>query len=223
MVSRANSAALRKPPEERRAEIVAQAAKIALSDSLERVTLRAVAQGLGVRAGLISHYFPTVEMLVAEAFTTAVTREREDHFPDVGTALGRLARLAARSSSEESLQFARLWLNARHLARFRPLIAAEVEEQERLGREQLIELLDEGVRAEEFSVEDTRTAAVRILIASDGYGSYANNPEPFLEASFTRFLADAIEWALGLPEGTLDRVDAEASVAEAAYENELRA
>ncbi len=207
MVSRPSNAALRKPPEERRAEIVAGAAQIALNESLEHITLRAVADRLGVRPGLISHYFPAVETLVVEALASVLSRERDEHFPESGSALARLSRLAAQASSDESLQFARLWLNARHLARFRPLIAAELEEQERLGRDRLIALLEDGVRAGEFSVADPRSAAVRILIANDGYGAYANNPEPFLEESFTNFVADAIEWALGLEPGALKNAE----------------
>ena len=45
----------RKRPEERRAEILDTAADIALREGLERITLRAVADQLGVRPGLSSH------------------------------------------------------------------------------------------------------------------------------------------------------------------------
>lgn len=206
MVSRSSDGALRKRPEERRAEIVAQAAEIAMGESLEHITLRAVAERLGVRPGLISHYFPVAEELVVEALALVLKREREEHFPETGRPLERLARLAASSQSETSLQFARLWLNARHLARFRPLIAAELEKQEAIGRGQLIELIDEGVRLGEIPAVDSTAAAVRILIANDGFGAYANNPEPFYEAAFTRFVGDAIEWSLGLEPGALDAV-----------------
>lgn len=206
MVSRPNGAALRKPPTQRRAEIVAAAAEIAMAESLERITLRAVAEKLGVRPGLISHYFPAVEGLVVEALALVLEKERQEHFPETGRPLERLARLAANAQSETSLQFARLWLNARHLARFRPLIADELERQEAIGRDQLIELIDEGMRLGEIPAVDSMAAAVRILMANDGFGAYANNPEPFYEAAFTRFIGDAIEWSLGLEPGALDAV-----------------
>ena len=206
MVSRSKNAALRKPPTERRAEIVAEAAEIALAESLEHITLRAVAERLSVRPGLISHYFPVAESLVVEALALMLQKERDEHFPEAGRPLERLARLAANAQSETSLQFARLWLNARHLARFRPLIAAELEKQEAIGRNQLIELINDGIRLGEIPKVDAAAAAVRILIANDGFGAYANNPEPFYEAAFTRFIGDAIEWSLGLEPGALDAV-----------------
>jgi len=44
---------------------------------------------------------------------------------------------------------------------------------------------------------------VRILVAIDGFGAYANNPAAFTDESFTRFVPDAVEWALRLEPGVL--------------------
>ena len=76
MVSSAPVARSRKRPSERRAEIVREAAGIALTDGLERITLRAVAERLGVRPGLITHYFPVAEDLVIAEIGRASCRER---------------------------------------------------------------------------------------------------------------------------------------------------
>src|SRR4051794_21027519 len=91
MESSASEARSRKRPEERREEILSAAAAIALDEGLERITLRAVAGRLGVRPGLISHYFPAAEGLVEEAFVRAATVERERFFPDEGSPVQRLA------------------------------------------------------------------------------------------------------------------------------------
>ena len=56
-------AARRKPPKERRAEIIEAAAGIALADGLERVTARRVAEALGVFPGLVNHYFGSADDL----------------------------------------------------------------------------------------------------------------------------------------------------------------
>lgn len=72
---------IRKSPEARRAEIVDTAAAVALSEGLECLTLRRIADELDVRPGLISHYFPSVEDLVAEAFGTAAGAELEVLLP----------------------------------------------------------------------------------------------------------------------------------------------
>ena len=58
----------RKPPAERREEIVAAASRLAVEEGLERLTLRRVAEALGVVPGLVNHYFPVAEDLAAAAF-----------------------------------------------------------------------------------------------------------------------------------------------------------
>lgn len=203
MVSSRESPARRKPPAERRAEIVAAAASIALSDGLERITLRAVAERLGVRPGLITHYFPAVDELVAEAFALAVSDERERLLPADGAPLERIARLAERARSEEARDLSRLWLNARHLSRFSARLGACLEDQEALDRERLEAIVAEGARGGSFEVADAAGAAVRILIAVDGFGAYANNRKSFNDPAFTHFVSDAAEWALGLEPGAL--------------------
>lgn len=203
MASRVSPGHVRKPPQERRAEIVAEAASIALDEGLERLTLRAVAERLGVRPGLITHYFPAADDLVVEAFVVAVSGERERLFPGGGAPMQRLALLVARAQSEDARTLARLWLNARHLSRFRPLLAESLEGQEALDRERLTALIDEGAGAGVFHVDDPFAACVRILVAIDGLGAYVNNVGSFDVDAYTNFVADTAEWALGLTPGEL--------------------
>ncbi|MBK0419374.1 TetR/AcrR family transcriptional regulator [Leucobacter sp. CSA1] len=205
MVSSGGVPRVRKQPEERRAEILAEAARIALEEGLERITLRAVADGLGVRPGLISHYFPAAEDLVVAAFLVAVSGERERLQTGEGEPLERLAAFVRRIESE-SVDLARLWLNARHLARFTPALADAIEEQEALDRERLISLIDEGCDAGVFEVEDPLAACVRIFMAVDGFGAYANNAAPFEPDAYAHFVTDVSEWALGLSAGALRSV-----------------
>lgn len=193
----------RKAPHERRSEIVATAAAIALADGLERVTLRAVAERLGVRPSLIGHYFPVAEELVIEAFALAVAGEREALFPPGGTATERVAMLIARSQSEESRPLAQLWLNARHLSRFHPALAESLTLQEELDRDRLVAVIEDGIRTGEFRTADALAATVRIFVAVDGVGAYVNNIGDFEEESYTNFVADTAEWALGLPAGAM--------------------
>ncbi|WP_336991228.1 TetR/AcrR family transcriptional regulator [Leucobacter sp. VD1] len=196
------SSRVRKQPEERRAEILTEAARIALEEGLERITLRAVADRLGVRPGLISHYFPAAEDLVAAAFVLAITGEREHLFSVSGDPLERLVVFVQRMQFEEE-GFSRLWLNARHLARFTPALADAIEEQEGLDRGRLAEVIEAGCADGVFTVEDPFEACVRIFMAVDGFGSYANDPAPFEHAAYVHFVADVCEWALGLTPGTL--------------------
>lgn len=202
-MSRQPGGHVRKPPHERRAEIIAEAAAIALEQGLERVTLRAVAEALGVRPGLITHYFPAAEDLVVEAFVAAVSGERERLFPADGSPLRRMAVLVSRAQSEDARDLARLWLNARHLSRFRPVLAESLERQEALDRERLTALVAAGIAEGAFPIDDAFTACVRILIAVDGFGAYVNNVGSFDVDSYANFIADSADWALGLPAGAM--------------------
>ncbi|KUM35805.1 TetR family transcriptional regulator [Arthrobacter sp. EpRS71] len=203
MVSSPTSQRVRKLPDERRAEILSEAASIALGEGLERITLRAVADRLGVRPGLISHYYPAAEDLVIAAFVRAVSEEREELFPDAGTPLERMAHLVSRSEGPEALELSRLWLNARHLCRFIPALTEALLGQEYLDRNRLTALIEDGVASGDFVVEDPFAACIRIWVAIDGVGSYVNNAEVFDDEAFTRFVTDVAEWSLGVPAGGL--------------------
>lgn len=200
---RTEAARSRKPAAERRAEIVAEASAIALEEGLERITLRAVADRLGVRQGLIGHYFPAAGELVAEAFSAAVTGERERLMGGSGTPRERVAALVRRVEGHESVDLARLWLNARHLARRDTRLADEIEAQEALDRGRLEALVSEGIGAGEFPIADAGGACVRIFMAVDGFGAYANNPAAFEEPAYAHFVSDVAAWALGVDPGVL--------------------
>ncbi|MDR6972984.1 TetR/AcrR family transcriptional regulator [Leifsonia shinshuensis] len=195
----------RKQPEERREEILAAAAAIALDEGLERITLRAVATRLGVRPGLISHYFPAAEDLVDEAFARAATIERERFFPTEGDATHRLAHFVEHIRSGASLPLARLWLNARHLSRFTPSLDETLVEQDALDRSRLRAIIEDGIRTGEFAPVDAEAASIRILIAVDGGGSYVNSTGDLTHPAHVRFVSDVAEWTLGLEPGTLQR------------------
>ncbi|MFS0913071.1 TetR/AcrR family transcriptional regulator [Microbacterium sp. 179-I 3D2 NHS] len=203
VTSSTSSPRTRKPREERREDILASAAVIAIDEGLERITLRAVAARLGVRPGLITHYFPVAEDLVAAAFARAAVLEREQFFTRAGTPLDRVARFVDHIERGRSLALARLWLNARHLSRFSPSLDAELQEQDALDRERLTSIIQEGIARGDFADVDAEAAGIRIFIAIDGGGSYVNASVPYEHPAHTRVVADVAEWALGLPPGVL--------------------
>ncbi|MFB7894270.1 TetR/AcrR family transcriptional regulator [Microbacterium sp. NPDC056044] len=200
----------RKRPEERREEILEHAAAIALDEGLERITLRAVADRLGVRPGLITHYFPAAESMVIEAFTRAAVAEREQFFTASGSPLERVAHFVGHIERGASLPLARMWLNARHLARFSPALDEALQEQDALDRERLTAIIEDGIASGAFRITDAATACIRILIAVDGGGSYVNTATPPTHPAHRHVVADVSEWALGLEPGTLRAaIDAE--------------
>lgn len=206
MTSSTTSARSRKRPEERREEILSNAAAIALDEGLERITLRAVAERLAVRPGLITHYFPAAEDLVIDAFTRAALLERERFFPADGTPLDRLAHFVGHIESGASAPLARLWLNARHLSRFSPALNTALEEQDALDRARLTTLIHDGIASGDFADVDAEAACMRIFLAVDGGGSYVNAAFTIEHPAHKYFLADVAEWALGIEPGLLRNV-----------------
>ncbi|MBL3686514.1 TetR family transcriptional regulator [Leucobacter zeae] len=209
MVSSGEAVRVRKQPEERRAEILTEAATIALADGLERITLRTVAERLGVRPGLISHYFPVAEDLVIAAFELAIGWERERLFAGSGAPMDRLAAFIRRVEGSDAVELSALWLNARHLARFLPALAVAIDAQEALDRELLVALIEDGVAAGEFVAHDALGACIRIFVAVDGFGAYVNNIGEFEHPVFRRFVSDVCAWSLGIDGDRLRaRIDA---------------
>ncbi|MFF0486164.1 TetR/AcrR family transcriptional regulator [Streptomyces sp. NPDC004435] len=198
---------IRKSPEARRAEIVATAARIALTEGLECVTLRRVAEELAVRPGLISHYFPSAEDLVAEAFSVAALGELDSLLPAEradGTPAQYLARYFALSSGEAYDDISRLWINARHLSRYRPVLRDVVTRMELASDDRLEELIRDGVARGDFRTDDPRSAAIQVLVVLDGLGAHANSDRTDRPAAVTRLALSTAERALDLPHGTLD-------------------
>ncbi|MFC8175146.1 TetR/AcrR family transcriptional regulator [Streptomyces sp. NPDC057242] len=197
---------VRKTPEARRAEIVETAARVALTEGLECVTLRRIAEELAVRPGLISHYFPSAEELVAEAFAVASTGELDSLLPAErphGTPAQYLARYFALSAGEAYDDISRLWINARHLSRYRPVLRDRVAEQERASDDRLAGLIREGVERGEFRTDDPRTTAIQILVVLDGLGAHANTDRGNRPEAVTRMAVTTAERELGLAAGAL--------------------
>lgn len=203
MVSTGEKTRVRKDRAERRAEILDAASAIALERGLERITLRAVAERLDVRPGLITHYFPVAEDLVIAAFVAAASVERENLFAEGGTPLERISRFVALVDGDRTVSLARMWLNARHLVRFSPGLALALEEQESLDEGRLTALVAEAIDEGSVTPRDPRDAALRILMAVDGKGAYANDRVPYAEDVYVHFVSDLAEWALGLDRGAL--------------------
>ncbi|MFF9899409.1 TetR/AcrR family transcriptional regulator [Streptomyces longispororuber] len=198
---------IRKSPTERRAEIVAAAARVALAEGLECITLRRVAEELDVRPGLISHYFPAVDDLVAEAYGTAVGAELDELLPADragATPTRHLARFLTRTTGEAYDDISRLWLNARHLSRYRPALRDRVAVQETAWRDRLEGLIREGVREGEFRTADPLVTAIQILVVLDGLGMLVNSGGSADDPPAVRLLPlTTAERELGLPAGAL--------------------
>ncbi|HEY0890466.1 MAG TPA: hypothetical protein VGE38_12715 [Nocardioides sp.] len=195
----------RRSPEERRLEIASAAARIGLAEGLERITLRRVAEDVGVRPGLISHYFPEVDGLVATAFAHAAETERADMLaPDTTRPPDeRVIALLDEVLSPASADFSRLWLNARIVSRYNALLRQSLAEQETLNRELLTALIRTGVETGDFVCASPERSALLILVLLDAASTYANEDVTEVTALVGALLFETAERELGLAPGAL--------------------
>ncbi|MGW4435252.1 TetR/AcrR family transcriptional regulator [Streptomyces sp. NPDC004596] len=209
MTSRGPGKQVRKSAAERRSEIVAAAAQVGLEEGLECVTRQRIADGLGVQSGLIHHYFPVVEELVAEAFTSATTAELEGLLPEAaaepegGGPLSALQRFFTLTSGADFDNVSKLWLNARHLSRYRPVLHDQVVSQELRWCHRIEQVITRGVAEQAFRCADPWAAAVRILAVVDGASAYINTSADQRMKPLTDLARTLTETELGLPAGGL--------------------
>lgn len=197
---------VRKDPATRRAEIVGAAGAIALAEGLECVTLRRVADDLAVRPGLISHYFPSADDLVAEAYGSAAGAELDFLMPSADARCSptvRLGRFFNRTMLASYDEMSRLWVNVRHLARYRPLLAERVHVQEAAWRERLGGLIADGVDAGEFTTDDPEVVVMKILVVLDGLSAHVNTGTIRRPEQVNLMGLALAERELGLAAGTL--------------------
>jgi AcrR family transcriptional regulator len=196
----------RKPPAERRDEIVAAACRVALEEGLQSVTLRRVAEVVGIMPGLVNHYFPVADDLAATAFAVAAEAERETVFsaarPEAGV-IQRLRALLDVLCAEGSDAISLLWLDAWQASRNRPALHAEVGRQMEAWQVRLAALISEGVAAGQFQVGDAPTAAMRILALIDGMSVQAAIPQRMGYQAVRDMVTSNTEHELGLPRGSL--------------------
>jgi len=197
----------RKPAAERREEIIEAASRIAVREGLESLTVRRVAEELGVVSGLVSHYFPVNEDLIVAAFAHAASGGREYLFASLdpsGTPIEHMASLLKiLSSSESSGEISLLWMDAWQATRRRPVLRAEVARQMLAWQERMRLLIMRGVKAGVFRVAHPKSAAGRIMALIDGLSVQAAMRASIPFQPVIDLVMETVERELGLSPGTL--------------------
>jgi AcrR family transcriptional regulator len=199
---------VRRTAADRRAEIVRAATGVALGDGLDQVTLRRVAEELDVAGSLVSHYFPTVDGLLAEAFAAAAQQEREQLFAELDglpSPLAGVGELLHRLVDAERDPISMLWMDAWHAGRRRPALGEEVARQTSRWNAQLTELVERGCAAGELVTADARATAARIMAVVDGLTVQASIRGTIDYESVEQLVFRVAEDELGLAPRTLSR------------------
>ncbi len=186
--------------DERRAEILASAVEAAREVGLVGLTLLEVRERAGVSAGLINHYFASLD-----GIRVAVFRELFGTVVSDGDASpsSQLAALIGASVSADSFAEARAWVDAMQLGRSNGEMRREVVVRMALDRTEMAAVIRRGCATEAFRSEDPERSATRILVAVDGYLMQFLLEEGVVRAELRSVVWDIAESELGLAPGVL--------------------
>ena len=171
MSSTSTKVRTRKSPAERSAEILAAATLLAREQGLSALTLRAVAERAGVASGLIAHYQPSMDDLVARVYSDLVGAEISEIEGLLAGCSGPSQRMAALISTlldgtRDDLTV--VWVEAWALGRRNPALAVAVREQMDAWHRMVASVIDEGCATKAFTTPDSSDAAWQVLGMIDG-------------------------------------------------------
>lgn len=166
---------VRKTPEQRRAEVAEAACVIALEDGLDAVTLRSVAARVGVAPGLVAHYIPSMDVLIAETFGEIVAGELRSVVALMAGADGAPQRLGL--LIDTVLDGARrdvtlVWVQGWALGSRNDALAARVRSEMDAWQRAIAVEITRGQDAGDVGAVDADAIAWHLLAMIDGLGAH---------------------------------------------------
>ena len=193
--------ATRLDPAERREQILSATIRLVARDGFASVTLRDVAAEVGVVHGLIRHYFPTREQLVAAAFEYAVSAELDEdeelaeHVEPV-TALGDWLMSTPR-------EHYMVWIDAWSEAPRNPELLDALTRHHRDCEGRLARILERLAESGRGTSDDPGVDARMLTALTDGLAVQLHAIGIVDRAEADRIVFTAAEDRLGLARGTL--------------------
>jgi len=195
----------RKAPAERAAEIVAAATAVAREQGLSALTLRSVAERAGITSGLVAHYQPSMDDLVARVYTDLVEEEVRDVERVVAAAAGPAARLGGlidtlMDGARDELTV--VWVEGWAMARRSDALADAVRAQMQRWQALVEDIVAEGCRTGAFSTAEPGEVAWELIGMIDGLNaqSLARGTDT---TRFARRTARAAEALVGARPGSI--------------------
>lgn len=165
---------VRKSPDERRREVAAAAREIALAEGLDGLTLRAVAARIGVAPGLVAHYIPSMDDLVADTFGDIVAGELAGIVeliagePDHARRLGMLVDTVLDGGRRDVTL---VWVHGWALGARNDALAARVRIEMDAWQQAIADEIVRGQQAGAFGHVDADAVAWHLLAMFDGLGA----------------------------------------------------
>jgi AcrR family transcriptional regulator len=161
----------RKSPAQRSAEILDAATRLAREEGLSALTLRAVADRAGVASGLIAHYHPSMDDLVARVYVDLVDAEIREvdvlisAHSDPAVRMGALIATLLDGSREDLTV---VWVEGWALGRRNAPLGAAVRAQMDAWHAMVSAAIESGCAAGTFTTPSPSDAAWQLLGMIDG-------------------------------------------------------
>lgn len=147
--------------------------KLAIEGGLASITARRVAAEVGVAQGLVSHYFGSVDELLASTFEHAAAIDRAEMSAQLsGTPIDQLRTMLVLLGSHDRDPIALLWLDAWRESARRPAVQRVVVRAMEHDLADLGAIIVQGKAAGFFPAAEAHSA-MRILALVDGFSSSA--------------------------------------------------
>lgn len=160
---------------QRREQILLAARDLALAEGLDALTLRAVAGRVGVASGLVAHYIPSMDDLVADTFADIVAGELDEVralLPDVPAPM-RIGALLRTTLDVARRDVTLVWVQAWALGTRNAPLAERVRAAMDAWRGALAEEIARGMDAGSIPPADPEPLAWHLLAMIDGLGAHA--------------------------------------------------
>lgn len=191
---------------ERHAQIDQAARALALEEGLGALTLRGIATRVGVASGLVAHYEPSMEALVARTFAAVAAAELAEVEGTVAhddSPIVQLATLVATLLDTQRDDVSSVWADAWSLGRRMPLVAAAARAGMDSWSEVARGILRSGRDCGAFPAEaDLDLVALQLFALVDSTTAYALVGYRTADER-RRLVTRSLEASLGLRDGAL--------------------
>lgn len=190
---------------ERAEQIQTAAITIAREDGLGSITLRAVASRANVATGLITHYEPSIDDLIARVFasiTSTELAELRSRTDTIDNPVQQMRTLIQALLTEARDDVTLAWVEAYALGRRNDALASAVHEQMQAWMLYVADIVRRGITSNDFTVTDPTDTAWQLIGMIDGLNAQALLRRTDSEL-FVAQMARASEALLGAKQGAL--------------------